>query len=149
MANTEGYLSTKRFTKLECADFCEHCSADDLSKAVGYYYERDSFGLVSQYIVCEPCRLANEEAHGNQPTNCHDCGKTVLIKDTIEWKSYDFVMEVYEEPIEICTECQCGEKHQKRIKDHKEGEAYLLRQEQEEREAEEDLPDEDDEPFDD
>lgn len=115
MANATGFRATKTFSYLEESDFCEHCSAKDLSKAVGYFYEDDSCGPVGRYIVCAVCRDENKEAEGNQSTCCHDCKLTVLTKDTINWKWYDFYAPQGDELLVICKDCQSKEVHVKRV----------------------------------
>jgi len=134
MANATGFRATKTFNCLAESDYCEHCSAEDLSKAVGYFYENDSHGPVGRYIVCAECRQEGEEAEGNQPTCCHDCKLTVLVKDTIAWKWYDFYAAQGDEPVIICKACAVLPTHIKRVErdnadyvaefGHQEDEAY-------------------------
>lgn len=115
MANQTGYRATKTFTYLEESDYCDHCSATDLSKAVGYFYENDSCGPVFRHIVCEECRAVCQKAEDEQPVMCHDCKLTVLVKDTINWRWYDFYAAQGDEPLVICKDCQGKETHIKRV----------------------------------
>lgn len=117
MANETGFRATKSFTReiLEGSDYCEHCTEKDLSKAVGYFFERDSFGLVGAYIVCQPCREESEAAEGEQDTTCFDCKQTVKVKDTIQWRWYDFHAPQGDEPLTICTACQAADHHKQRL----------------------------------
>lgn len=115
MANTTGYRDTKTFSYLEESDYCSHCSATDLSKAVGYFYEDDSCGPVFRHIVCAECRDSIKAAQDDQPTTCHDCKQTVKVKDTIEWRWYDFYAAQGDEPLVICAACQQAEHHVKRV----------------------------------
>lgn len=136
MSNQVGFRWTKTFTKqvLEGADYCEHCSIEDFSKAVGFHYERDSFGYVGAHIVCEPCHEAIEEAEGEEETTCHDCKQNFKVKDTIEWKWWDFYGPQGDEPYVVCKECRLKPTHIERV-----------RKDREDYEAECDRNDDDDE----
>jgi hypothetical protein len=105
MANVTGYRATTTFRYLDQSDFCDHVSHGDVSNAVGEFYEDDSFGPVGIYIVCAACRDKCLESQGNEPKVCHDCRMTVLHKDTITWKWYDFDSRQGDEPLVICNGC--------------------------------------------
>lgn len=117
MANQTGFRATTNFTKedKECSDYCPHVSHKKLKHAVGYFYERDSCGPVAQYIVCESCRVKCQEQEDNQEVVCHDCKQTVLVKNSIEWKWYDFYAPQGDEPIIICNDCRKLQKHIDRV----------------------------------
>lgn len=118
MANVTGFHYTKDFSKedKECSDYCPHVSHKKLKHAVGYFYERDSFGPVQQYIVCEACRVKCQDQEDNKQVLCHDCNLTVLAKDAIRWKWYDFYAAQGDEPLTICSCCQKADKHIQRVK---------------------------------
>lgn len=115
MANTTGFRATQTFHYKEEADYCDHCSMEDLSKAVGYYYEEDSCGPVFIHIVCAECRTKIDETAGEQDTTCHDCLQTVKVKDTIEWRGYDFDPRDGDEPCIVCSCCKEQPRHLKRV----------------------------------
>lgn len=117
MANRTGYKSTTSFEEaIAGADFCEHVTADTLHKAVGYFWERDSFGLVSASIVCQPCREESLKQIQEAPVCCIDCGMTVKKKDSIEWVPYDFYPNQGDVAITICNGCLGNSKHKARIR---------------------------------
>lgn len=145
MANSTGFRATRTFNNVEEADFCEHCSAKDLSKAVGYFYERDSFGLVSLQIVCHECREAIDTAEQDMDTTCEDCLQTVKVKDTIQWRGYDYDPNQGDEPKVICNCCKELPKHLERIESYN----YRLEQDRQDNEAWLDDDIDDDEPEDD
>lgn len=105
MANRMGYTAATKFQYLDQSDFCDHTSYEDHSKAVGYFYEEDSFGLVGALIVCAECRDKTKEQEGNEKVVCHDCRMTVLHKNVVEWKWYDFDFKQGDEPTIVCNDC--------------------------------------------
>lgn len=117
MSNQTGWRITKNIRQevIDGADYCDHVTADDLSKAVGYSYESDSFGLVAALICCEPCRERFQAAEAEVPTTCHDCGQKHPRKEVTAWKWYDFYAPQGDEPIEVCNGCWTLEKHQQRL----------------------------------
>lgn len=98
---------------------CEHAQAD-LNLAQVLRREMDSFGVVSSFVCCNECDKKCEEHEGQQSEVCHDCSKTVLMKDAISWKWYDFYAPQGDEPLIICKECKGKEKHQERVKKDRE-----------------------------
>ena len=150
MANETGYRPTRHFTDLDESDYCDHCSKEDLSKAVGFFFERDSCGYVFKYVVCEPCKVACKEAEGKQPVVCHDCGQTVERKDSIEWRWYDFYAPQGDEPLVICNTCKDAEKHKQRVaKDDADYRSEFPNQFADDDDDDIEIPDEDDEPLED
>jgi hypothetical protein len=137
MANVTGFRATTTFRHLASSDFCDHVSFEDHSNAVGEFYEDDSFGPVGRYIVCAACRDKALEAAGNEPEVCHDCRLTVLHKDTIAWKWYDFDSRQGDEPLVICNGCCVLPTHIARVDND-------TRNYREEMGYEDDLEDEDD-----
>lgn len=117
MANQTGYKATTSFSEdvLCGTDFCSHCSADDLTKAVGYFYEKDSFGFVFAEIVCEGCRDEGLKNEGEEKVCCHDCKGAFPKKETCEWRWYDFYAPQGDEPLVICNNCWGAPKHQARV----------------------------------
>lgn len=117
MANATGFRYTKVFTDetKNNADFCPHVSRRKLKHAVGFFYENDSMGPVSQYVVCENCRVKGEEEIDNTEEICWDCRKPVLTKDTIQWTPYDFYAPQGDEPLIICHECRKLPTHLERV----------------------------------
>jgi len=115
MANQTGYRATTKFPHLESSDFCDHTSYDDHSKAVGYFYEEDSFGPVGHYIVCEGCRDKIKLEARETIVCCHDCRLTVKTKDSISWTPYDYYPAQGDLPTIVCTACTTLPKHQERV----------------------------------
>jgi len=115
MANQTGYRATTKFPHLDSSDFCGHVSHADHSKAVGYFYEEDSFGPVGHYIVCAECRdkIKNEAQQAN--VCCHDCCLTVKVKDSISWTPYDYYPAQGDVPTIVCNNCVGLFKHQQRV----------------------------------
>ena len=145
MANTTGFRHTKSFnTIVDDADYCEHCTKEDLSKAVGYFYERDDSGLVFAHIVCEECRVSCETAAGEQDTTCVDCLQTVKVKDTIDWRWYDFCASSGDEPLIVCKCCQERDVHIARVERYDDAVIYEQRQDEEDEPEDEDDEDDDD-----
>jgi len=97
-----------------CCDLCEHVEADH-SLAVKVYTETDSFGPVGWYAVCWSCMEQHDKAEDEREVKCHDCGKYVPKKQTMEWKSWDFYAAQGDEPIVVCNTCRCAEKHKDRV----------------------------------
>lgn len=120
MANECGYSNSKNYLQhLDAADYCDHVTKEDLSKAVGYIYERDSFGYVFMEIVCEECRAKRQEQADDAMVCCHDCKKEHPRKVTTAWKWYDFYAPQGDEPYEICEDCWKEPKHQTRLANDK------------------------------
>lgn len=121
MANEEGFKYTKNFASiLEGTDFCEHVTDQSLDKAVGYFYERDSFGFVAARIVCEECKTAIQKEIDAELVYCHDCKKELPRGETIEWRWHDFYAPQGDEPYIICNTCRFKETHiQRKAQDEK------------------------------
>lgn len=117
MTNTTGIRMTTSFTPelLAGGDLCEHITHDDLSKAVGFTYERDSFGYVGAYICCKPCMDKIKEEIDNEPTFCHDCNLTFPKKETRRWTPYDFYEAQGDVATIVCDTCVDGKRHQDRV----------------------------------
>ena len=116
MANQCGFKMTTDFSSImEGTDFCEHCTAEDLSKAVGFFYEKDSFGYVFTEIACKECEDKGKEEEDNKMVCCDDCKGTFLRKETTEWRWYDFYAAQGDEPCIICDECWNKPAHQSRM----------------------------------
>ena len=122
MSNQVGFRHTATFTSvIDGADLCEHVTENGLAKAVGYFYERDSFGFVSVLICCEECREEIKKAEDATLVCCFDCKKQVLQGQTVAWKWYDFYAAQGDEPYIICNECRVKDTHKARVaKDNKE-----------------------------
>lgn len=117
MANTEGFKSTKSFTGeiINGADYCDHVTPETLENAVGYYYERDSFGLAGAEIVCRVCRESSLKEEQEAPVCCHDCMRTVPLKESISWTPYDFYAPQGDVPTIVCLSCTNESKHKARV----------------------------------
>ena len=116
MANQTGYTPRLKFDHiLEGTDFCPHVCAEDTSKGVGYFFERDSFGYVFTEIVCEECRVAQQKQIDESPCTCDDCKRSFPSKEVWAYKWYDFYAPQGDEPIMVCTECRGAQKHLDRL----------------------------------
>lgn len=117
MANQTGFSTTTKFSDevRDGADLCDHVTAEDLSNAVGYFYERDSFGLVGAYICCQACTDAGKNAEAEELVCCDDCKLSFPRKQTIAWKWYDFYAAQGDEPTIVCDTCQDADKHKARV----------------------------------
>lgn len=94
-------------------DCCEHIV---LKPPVVYISkENDSFGVVAAFCVCETCYNKIVEETSTTEVICHDCKQIKMMKDTIEWKWFDFHPSQGDEPLRICNECALKEKHLKRV----------------------------------
>ena len=144
MANQTGWVmtSTPRQEVIDGADFCDHVSAEDMCKAVGYGYESDSCGLVAAYICCQECCDAARKQEQEELVTCNDCGQRHPRKNVTAWKWYDFYAAQGDEPIEVCNGCWDQPKHQQRLK--KDAQDYA-----EEFGVEDDLDDDEDDGDDD
>lgn len=81
--------------------------------------ERDSFGGLGYYHMCEACANKAQEEEDNRTVVCQDCKSVVLSKDTITWTWYDFYAAQGDIPLVICKSCAKGPKHQERLdRDH-------------------------------
>lgn len=94
-------------------DRCEHLQDGDHSHTATE--ERDSFGGDGYYHMCEACANKMKEEEDNQTVVCKDCKSSVLVKDTITWKWYDFYAPQGDIPLVICKTCANGPKHQERV----------------------------------
>lgn len=117
MANTTGFKATTTFGDdvMVGTDFCEHVKEDDLSQAVGFFYERDSFGWVFTEICCQACKDKVKAEEAEVLVTCADCALPHPRKSTSEWKWYDFYAAQGDEPTIICNGCWSAEKHQQRM----------------------------------
>lgn len=117
MANQTGFSTTTTFGDevMSGADFCEHVSPESLSNAVGYFYERDSFGLVYAEICCQACKEKGQNAEAEELVCCDDCKLSFPRKHTIAWKWYDFYAAQGDEPTIVCDTCQLADKHKQRV----------------------------------
>ena len=116
MSTITGFRHTKDFSAImDCTDFCDHCSEDDLSKAIGFSYEKDSFGYVGTEIVCQECKESQDKEAAKQETCCHDCNNKVKVGETTEWRWYDFYAAQGDTPLVICNNCWGESKHQVRM----------------------------------
>lgn len=135
------YRSSRSFSHiLHGADFCEHCSANDLSAAVGYFYEQENGQYVFAEIVCEVCRLEAQKVIDETPETCEDCHHEVPHKDVRYWRPYYFHAPSGDVPATICKACWELPKHQERMK--KDDEDY--RAEMDEPDDHDDVEDDDD-----
>lgn len=118
MANQTGFKQTKDYSDIvEGADYCPHVTSEDTSKAVGFFYEKDSHGYVGAVVVCEECRVEAQEEVDASPTQCADCGEYKPRKVVRPWLWYDFYAPAGEVPRNVCNTCWELPKHQQRMKD--------------------------------
>lgn len=116
MANQDGYSGkAPTGSALEGADFCEHTSHEDISKVVGYFYEKDSFGWVSVYAVCEECRAESQAQIDESTVCCGYCKLSFPKKETFEWRWYDFYAAQGDEPLIVCNGCGNSDAHKHRV----------------------------------
>lgn len=115
MATQTGYRATTKFPHLDSSDFCGHTSHADHNKAVGYFYEEDSFGPVGHYIVCAECRDKMKHEEQQALVCCYDCKLSVMAKDSISWTPYDYYPAQGDVPTVVCTACTEQPKHQQRV----------------------------------
>lgn len=116
MANKTGFKTTKTFSDiLSGTDFCDHVKEDDLSKAVGFFYERDSFGWVGTEICCQDCKDQGLEEEQATLVCCADCSGTFPRSQVIEWVPYDFYEPQGDVPTIVCHGCRLAEKHSRRV----------------------------------
>lgn len=117
MANTTGFISTTTFSDevMSGTDFCDHVTAEDLSKGVGYFYERDSFGLVFSEICCQECKDKAKAKEAEVIVQCGDCKQSFPRKLTTEWRWYDFYAAQGDIPSIVCNTCWTAETHQQRM----------------------------------
>ena len=115
---TREYIGTSSDTRkkemIEADGACPHAEKD-LSLAQFLRAERDSFGPVSTYVCCATCDAEAEKVEGEQEDVCRDCSQTVMVKDAIKWKWYDFDRRQGDEPLFICLKCKVAEKHVERV----------------------------------
>lgn len=93
---------------------CEHVEAD-VNMAYAIRRERDSFGPVASYLVCEACDKKADEEEGQVEHVCADCKQTHLAKDGIAWRWYDFYEAQGDVPTHICNACKVLPKHKLRV----------------------------------
>lgn len=122
MANTSGFTATTNFSDevMRGADFCNHVSHKKLAKAVGFFYERDSFGYVFAEIVCQRCRDKGMQEIAESIEVCADCGQEHPRKNTRQWRWYDFYEPQGDEPRIVCNGCWELPAHQDRMRRDKE-----------------------------
>lgn len=73
-------------------------------------------GLPASYRWAEkPDHLTIDPLDDYEDVVCCDCLKTVFVKDTTEWKPYDFYAPQGDEPLCICNECKGAKKHRERV----------------------------------
>lgn len=93
---------------------CEHVEVD-VNMAYAIRRERDSFGTVGSYLVCEACDDKADEEEGQEEHVCVDCKQTHLAKDGIAWRWYDFYEAQGDVPTRICNACKVLPKHKLRV----------------------------------
>jgi len=118
MSNRVGFNSTGSFSQeiLEGADWCEHCPEGDTTNAVGYTWERDSFGLVAACICCSVCKDEFYEHEAAELVGCHDCNQEFRRSETTSWVPYDHYPQQGDVPMILCNPCRLADKHVQRCK---------------------------------
>lgn len=107
-------LSLEKKQALSIDNPCEHVEKD-ISLLTWVVKENDSFGSEATGL-CKACFDEMKEAEQNEQVCCQDCKGTVLKKDSIEWRWYDFYAAQGDTPIVVCTVCQKEDKHALRVK---------------------------------
>lgn len=100
--------------ELERADRCDHSMVDQ-ALGVKFTRESDSFGTLDICIMCVECF---EEAKVQDRLNhCYYCGE---MKQTDQWRPYDFYAAQGDVPLEVCDNCWDEPQHQQRMdRDHR------------------------------
>jgi hypothetical protein len=96
------------------SDLCDHVTADPAS-AVALFNEDDSFGPVTRYVCCAPCRDQRMKEEGDEKIACQDCGTVYTRKEVVFWRWYDFYAPQGDEPLVICKPCTQGPRHKQRV----------------------------------
>ena len=112
------------------ASCCEHVDADP-KLAISMTAECDSFGR-EWHISCAECAARAEKEEEEAVVVCHDCKKSFPRKEVREWEWYDFYAPQGDEPLVVCHVCWKAPRHQERLKQDKEDEAWELGSQEEE-----------------
>jgi len=96
---------------------CEACDhvRENSELAVAIFTEKDSFGPLCWYAVCEECYQKTVKDEDAEVCACHQC-KTVMTRGKLyAWKWYDFYAEQGDEPMLLCSTCRNSEQHKERV----------------------------------
>lgn len=107
--NVANLSSQEKKNRLAQWGGCEHVTDNpDLLYTISY--ENDSMGREG-YCLCEDCWDKLQEEEEEEVVTCYDCKKPVKVRDSIQWRWYDFYAPQGDEPIIVCNECKVLQKH--------------------------------------